>query len=167
MSVDEKAKALEMAVGQIEKQFGKGSVMRLGADDKIQDIETVSTGSLGLDVALGVGGFPRGRVIEIYGPESSGKTTLALQTVAEAQRGGDCIGALLGELLVELANGLGELRDRSGFGGAVGGGRELAGADRIAASGQRPGDALEVLRARGAHGSATADLLRGEAGVPG
>ncbi|MEE8311262.1 MAG: recombinase RecA, partial [Candidatus Binatia bacterium] len=88
MSVDEKAKALELAVGQIEKQFGKGSVMRLGANDKIQDIETVSTGSLGLDVALGVGGLPRGRVVEIYGPESSGKTTLALQTVAEAQRGG-------------------------------------------------------------------------------
>ncbi len=88
MSVDEKNKALELAVGQIEKQFGKGSVMRLGAQDKIQDIEAVSTGSLGLDVALGVGGLPRGRVIEIYGPESSGKTTLALQTVAEAQRGG-------------------------------------------------------------------------------
>ncbi len=88
MSVNEKNKALELAVGQIEKQFGKGSVMRLGAQDKIQDIEAVSTGSLGLDVALGVGGLPRGRVIEIYGPESSGKTTLALQTVAEAQRGG-------------------------------------------------------------------------------
>jgi len=88
MSVDEKNKALELAVGQIEKQFGKGSVMRLGADDKIQDIDAVSTGSLGLDVALGVGGLPRGRVVEIYGPESSGKTTLALQTVAEAQRSG-------------------------------------------------------------------------------
>ena len=69
MSVDEKNKALELAVGQIEKQFGKGSVMRLGAQDETQDIEAVSTGSLGLDVALGVGGLPRGRVIEIYGPE--------------------------------------------------------------------------------------------------
>jgi recombination protein RecA len=88
MSVDEKNKALELAVGQIEKQFGKGSVMRLGAKDEMQDIDAVSTGSLGLDVALGVGGLPRGRVVEIYGPESSGKTTLALQTVAEAQRGG-------------------------------------------------------------------------------
>lgn len=88
MSVDEKNKALELAVGQIEKQFGKGSVMRLGAQDETQDIEAVSTGSLGLDVALGVGGLPRGRVVEIYGPESSGKTTLALQTVAEAQRSG-------------------------------------------------------------------------------
>jgi recombination protein RecA len=88
MSVEERTKALELAVGQIEKQFGKGSVMRLGDDERVDDIPSISTGSLGLDVALGIGGLPTGRVIEIYGPESSGKTTLALQTVAEAQRKG-------------------------------------------------------------------------------
>jgi recombination protein RecA len=87
-SVEERTKALELAVNQIEKQFGKGAVMRLGADDGIQDIPSISTGSLGLDVALGVGGFPCGRVVEIYGPESSGKTTLALQAIAEAQKKG-------------------------------------------------------------------------------
>jgi recombination protein RecA len=90
-SVD-KTKALDAALSQIERAFGKGSIMRLGAkSDKSIEIETVSTGSLGLDIALGVGGLPRGRVIEIYGPESSGKTTLALHTVAEAQKkGGTC-----------------------------------------------------------------------------
>jgi len=82
----EKAKALAAALQQIEKQFGKGSIMRLGADEKIEDIQVVSTGSLGLDIALGVGGLPRGRVVEIYGPESSGKTTLTLQVVAEMQK---------------------------------------------------------------------------------
>ena len=95
MSLEERNKALELAVGQIEKQFGKGSVMRLGDDDVSQDVRTVSTGSLGLDVALGVGGVPRGRVVEIYGPESSGKTTLALQIVAEAQKGGDGVAAFV------------------------------------------------------------------------
>ncbi len=84
----EKAKALAAALQQIEKQFGKGSIMRLGEGEKIDDIEVVSTGSLGLDIALGVGGLPRGRVIEIYGPESSGKTTLTLQVIAEMQKGG-------------------------------------------------------------------------------
>src|SRR6185503_13649667 len=84
----EKAKALQAALAQIEKQFGKGSIMRLGEGEKIEDIEVISTGSLGLDIALGVGGLPRGRVIEIYGPESSGKTTLALHAIAEAQRSG-------------------------------------------------------------------------------
>ena len=88
MSMDEKKKALELAVSQIEKQFGKGSLMRLGADETAKDIPVVPTGSLGLDVALGVGGLPCGRVIEIYGPESSGKTTLALQAIAQAQRRG-------------------------------------------------------------------------------
>jgi recombination protein RecA len=89
-SVD-KTKALDAALSQIERAFGKGSIMRLGKNDKAVEIETVSTGSLGLDIALGVGGLPRGRVIEIYGPESSGKTTLALHTVAEAQKkGGVC-----------------------------------------------------------------------------
>src|SRR6476619_3565354 len=82
----EKAKALQAALQQIEKQFGKGSIMRLGQDEKIEDIQVVSTGSLGLDIALGVGGLPRGRVVEIYGPESSGKTTLTLQVAAEMQR---------------------------------------------------------------------------------
>ena len=87
----EKAKALQAALAQIEKQFGKGTIMRLGEEEAAQDIQVVSTGSLGLDVALGVGGLPRGRVIEIYGPESSGKTTLTLQVIAEMQKlGGTC-----------------------------------------------------------------------------
>lgn len=87
----DKQKALSAALAQIEKQFGKGSIMRLGDGDIEQDIQVVSTGSLGLDIALGVGGLPRGRVVEIYGPESSGKTTLTLQVVAEMQRlGGTC-----------------------------------------------------------------------------
>ncbi|MEY2893444.1 MAG: recombination/repair protein RecA [Pseudomonadota bacterium] len=87
----EKAKALQAALAQIEKQFGKGSIMRLGEGEVIDDIDVVSTGSLGLDIALGVGGLPRGRVIEIYGPESSGKTTLTLQVAAEMQKlGGTC-----------------------------------------------------------------------------
>ncbi|MFI4914233.1 MAG: DNA recombination/repair protein RecA, partial [Steroidobacterales bacterium] len=85
---DNRKKALAAALGQIEKQFGKGSVMRLGDAAAIYDVETVPTGSLGLDIALGVGGLPRGRVVEIYGPESSGKTTLTLQVVAEIQRRG-------------------------------------------------------------------------------
>src|SRR5476651_1591987 len=87
----DKTKALSAALSQIERQFGKGSVMRLGKNDRSMDIETISSGSLGLDIALGVGGLPRGRVVEIYGPESSGKTTLALHTVAEGQKkGGIC-----------------------------------------------------------------------------
>jgi recombination protein RecA len=85
---DNRKKALSAALGQIEKQFGKGSVMRLGDAMATRDIEVISTGSLGLDVALGIGGLPRGRVIEIYGPESSGKTTLTLQVIAEAQKKG-------------------------------------------------------------------------------
>ncbi len=85
---DNRKKALTAALSQIEKQFGKGSVMRMGDAGAIPDIEVVSTGSLGLDVALGVGGLPRGRVVEIYGPESSGKTTLTLQVVAAAQKAG-------------------------------------------------------------------------------
>ena len=87
----EKAKALQVALAQIEKQFGKGTIMRLGEGEVIEDIQVVSTGSLGLDIALGVGGLPRGRVVEIYGPESSGKTTLTLQVIAEMQKlGGTC-----------------------------------------------------------------------------
>jgi recombination protein RecA len=85
---DNRKKALAAALGQIEKQFGKGSVMRLGDDAGNYDVESVSTGSLGLDIALGIGGLPRGRVVEVYGPESSGKTTLTLQVVAEIQRNG-------------------------------------------------------------------------------
>jgi recombination protein RecA len=84
----DKMKALEAALSQIEKMHGKGSVMRLGASDQSMDVEAISTGSLGLDIALGIGGLPRGRVVEIYGPESSGKTTLSLQVVAEAQKSG-------------------------------------------------------------------------------
>ncbi len=87
----DKTKALDAAVSQIERAFGKGSIMRLGKSQKAVEIETISTGSLGLDIALGVGGLPRGRVVEIYGPESSGKTTLTLHVIAEAQkRGGVC-----------------------------------------------------------------------------
>ena len=87
----DKSKALTAALSQIERQFGKGSIMRLGKNDRSMDIEVISSGSLGLDIALGVGGLPRGRVVEIYGPESSGKTTLALHTIAEAQKlGGIC-----------------------------------------------------------------------------
>ena len=87
----DKSKALDAALSQIERSFGKGSIMRLGKNDKSMDIDTVSTGSLGLDIALGIGGLPRGRVVEIYGPESSGKTTLALHCLAEAQKkGGIC-----------------------------------------------------------------------------
>ncbi len=87
----DRSKALEVALSQIERNFGKGSIMKLGKNDRSMDIDVVSTGSLGLDIALGVGGLPRGRVVEIYGPESSGKTTLALHTIAEAQKkGGIC-----------------------------------------------------------------------------
>ena len=87
----DKTKALDAALSQIERAFGKGSIMRLGKNEKLVEIEAVSTGSLGLDIALGIGGLPRGRIVEIYGPESSGKTTLALHTIAEAQKkGGVC-----------------------------------------------------------------------------
>ena len=84
-SANEKSKALEAALGQIERDHGKGSIMKLGEGSAPIDIEAVSTGSIGLDIALGIGGVPRGRIVEIYGPESSGKTTLALHIVAEAQ----------------------------------------------------------------------------------
>jgi len=87
----DKVKALAAALSQIEKQFGKGSIMRFGENEIVDDIQSVSTGSLGLDIALGIGGLPRGRVVEIYGPESSGKTTLTLQVIAEMQKlGGTC-----------------------------------------------------------------------------
>ncbi|HSC08493.1 MAG TPA: ATPase domain-containing protein, partial [Steroidobacteraceae bacterium] len=85
---ENRRKALAAALGQIEKQFGKGTVMRLGDATATWDVETVSTGSLGLDIALGIGGLPRGRVVEIFGPEASGKTTLTLQVIAEIQRAG-------------------------------------------------------------------------------
>jgi recombination protein RecA len=88
MATEERKKALELAIGQIEKAFGKGSLMRLGDDDASMDVASIPTGSLGLDVALGVGGLPCGRVIEIYGPESSGKTTIALEAIAQAQKRG-------------------------------------------------------------------------------
>ena len=91
MDNENKNLALEGAISQIEKNFGKGSVMKLGENDQNIDIQSISTGSLGLDIALGIGGFPKGRIIEIYGPESSGKTTLALHAIAEAQKqGGSC-----------------------------------------------------------------------------
>lgn len=84
----DKTKALEAALGQIERAFGKGSIMKLGKNEQVVEIETISTGCLGLDIALGIGGLPKGRVIEIYGPESSGKTTMTLHTIAEAQKSG-------------------------------------------------------------------------------
>src|SRR5262245_62487289 len=84
----ERLKAVELAVGQIEKQFGKGSIMRLGEKGAIQPIDAIPTGAISIDYALGIGGVPRGRVIEVFGPESSGKTTLALQIIAEAQKRG-------------------------------------------------------------------------------
>src|SRR5260221_11331178 len=84
----DKQKALDAALGQIERAFGKGSVMKLGSREGVADVEVVSTGSLGLDIALGIGGLPRGRAVEIYGPESSGKTTPALHVIAQAQRAG-------------------------------------------------------------------------------
>ena len=88
---EERKKALSVALANIEKQFGKGAIMRMADGDEVEDIETVSTGSLGLDLALGVGGLPRGRIIEVFGPESSGKTTLSLQVIAEMQKiGGTC-----------------------------------------------------------------------------
>ncbi|MDE6740725.1 MAG: DNA recombination/repair protein RecA, partial [Muribaculaceae bacterium] len=88
--MDEKRKALDMAMAHLEKDFGSGTIMRLG-DDAVQDVEVIPTGSIGLDYALGVGGLPRGRITEIYGPESSGKTTLAIHVIAEAQKmGGIC-----------------------------------------------------------------------------
>jgi recombination protein RecA len=85
---DQKSKALAAALAQIEKQFGKGSIMKMGEAQVQNDLSVVSTGSLGLDIALGVGGLPRGRVVEVYGPESSGKTTLCLQVVAQIQKAG-------------------------------------------------------------------------------
>jgi recombination protein RecA len=84
----DKEKALDSALSQIERAFGKGSIMKLGANDQVVEVKTISTGSLSLDIALGIGGLPRGRIVEIYGPESSGKTTLALHTIAEAQKSG-------------------------------------------------------------------------------
>src|SRR5436190_21828529 len=85
---DERGKAIDLALSQIEKQFGKGSIMRLGSKEAIVPIAVISTGSISFDAALGVGGFPRGRVVEVFGPESSGKTTVALQVIAEAQKQG-------------------------------------------------------------------------------
>ncbi|MCL4512468.1 MAG: DNA recombination/repair protein RecA, partial [Candidatus Eremiobacteraeota bacterium] len=85
---NEKDKALEVAIHQIERQFGKGAIMRLGENSARLQVEVIPTGSIGLDLALGIGGIPRGRIVEIFGPESSGKTTLALQVIAEAQKAG-------------------------------------------------------------------------------
>lgn len=98
-----KVKSIELAISQIEKQFGKGSIMRLGKDGVPADVETISTGSPALNIALGVGGVPRGRVVEIFGPESSGKTTLALHITAEAQRGGGAVAFIDAEHALDLA----------------------------------------------------------------
>ena len=92
----DRQKALDSALAQIERQFGKGSIMKLGDGNAIQEIESTSTGSIGLDIALGIGGLPKGRVVEIYGPESSGKTTLTLHCIAEEQKkGGVCALSLI------------------------------------------------------------------------
>src|SRR5437868_15267885 len=99
----ERAKAVDLAVGQIEKQFGKGSIMRLGQKGAIQPIDFISTGAISIDYALGVGGVPRGRVIEIFGPESSGKTTLSLQIIAEAEHVGGMAAVVDAELAVQAA----------------------------------------------------------------
>lgn len=94
MAKDDKLKALDAAIAQIERQYGKGSVMKLGDNSANMNVETVPTGSLSLDIALGLGGLPKGRIIEIYGPESSGKTTVALHCVAEVQKQGGIAGSL-------------------------------------------------------------------------
>ena len=112
---EEKKKALEAALGHIEKQYGKGSVMKLGESSANMQVETVPTGSLSLDIALGVGGVPKGRIIEIYGPESSGKTTVALHMVAEVQKRGGIAGFIDAEHAVyspELVNLLGQLENQ-------------------------------------------------------
>ena len=116
----DKKQALEQALAQIDKNFGKGSIMRLGANDKV-DIEAISTGSLGLDIALGIGGLPKGRIVEIYGPESSGKTTLALHVVAEAQKRGGVCGFIDAEHAIDpgYAKKLGVGTDASAAGAAV------------------------------------------------
>ncbi len=101
---NEKMKALELAVSTIEKQFGKGSIMKLGANDRLQkDVESISTGSLSLDIALGIGGLPKGRIVEIYGPESSGKTTLALSVIAQAQKKGGVVAYVDAEHALDIA----------------------------------------------------------------
>ncbi|HSP20629.1 MAG TPA: DNA recombination/repair protein RecA, partial [Myxococcaceae bacterium] len=104
MSVNpEKEKAIELAMGAVERQFGKGSIMRLGKDEPlVRDIQVISTGSISLDIALGVGGVPRGRIVEIYGPESSGKTTLSLHVVAEAQKKGGICGYIDAEHAMDV-----------------------------------------------------------------
>ena len=101
-TIMDKQKALEAALSQIERNFGKGSIMRLGKNDKPVEVEAISTGSLGLDIALGIGGLPRGRVVEIFGPESSGKTTLALHVIAEAQKKGGACGFVDAEHALDL-----------------------------------------------------------------
>ncbi len=102
MTENNRARAIDLAMGQIEKQFGKGSIMRLGEDAVIPDVQVISTGSLALDLALGVGGVPRGRIIEIFGPESSGKTTLALHIAAEAQKKGGIVGFIDAEHALDI-----------------------------------------------------------------
>jgi recombination protein RecA len=102
MADDNRNRTLDMAMGQIEKQFGKGSIMRLGEDFVLPDVQAISTGSISLDIALGVGGVPRGRIIEIYGPESSGKTTLALHIAAEAQKKGGIVAFIDAEHALDI-----------------------------------------------------------------
>ncbi len=101
--LSDKLKAVAAAIGAIEKQFGKGAVMRLGEDREVQPVATIPTGSLGLDLALGCGGYPRGRVVEIYGPESSGKTTLTLHAIAQVQAQGGCAAFIDAEHALDVA----------------------------------------------------------------
>ncbi len=101
--LSDKLKAVAAAIGAIEKQFGKGAVMRLGEDRELQPVATIPTGSLGLDLALGCGGYPRGRVVEIYGPESSGKTTLTLHAIAQVQAQGGCAAFIDAEHALDVA----------------------------------------------------------------
>ena len=162
-------KSLEMALGQIEKSFGKGSIMKMG-EKASMDVEAISTGSLGLDIALGIGGLPRGRVVEIYGPESSGKTTLSLQVVAEAQKSGGICAFVDAELpgvdRVKRVFGVDEGADSAlllGFRHGVQGHRGLARAFRPVdlddAAARQAADAERDVEAQGAGGDGL-DLLR-------
>ena len=120
MEDKERARSLDATLGQIEKQFGKGSIVRLGSKDAIVAVPSISTGSISLDAAMGIGGFPRGRVCEVYGPESSGKTTIALQVVAEAQKKGGMAAYIDVEHAIEAEAGQLAAQKILGLGGWVG-----------------------------------------------
>ena len=122
MGKDDKERVLNVAISQVEKQFGKGSIMRLGDKSAKVEVDVISTGSLGLDSALGIGGFPRGRVVEIYGPEAGGKTTLALEAIAQAQKAGGTAMFIDAEHALDLcpgAQGVSIHRERGGQPGQI------------------------------------------------